>query len=185
MDCILDNKDTQESRYGKCTLIKSAQSSIYRQQKHLKGCRDCAWSYESPRLLRPQGRSIPDRRNGGAKRWNGSGKYWVVQMTRPIADDDDEVIIDEDDDWEGWGVGGICDSESGDRPIIEFDIMMLAKPAKPKRSKVGDFVILPTVRRVVALDEEQEQQADESWEYVDDGDRWKAPKRSYAQVLKR
>lgn len=69
---------------------------------------------------------------------------------------------------------------------IEVDLTHLMRAAKPRKSKTGDFEVIPKVRSVVVLDERLEAgpEIDDPWEYVSaDDEDTKRPALSYAEAV--
>jgi len=75
---------------------------------------------------------------------------------------------------------------------VEIDLTAIMQPAKSRKSKAGDFEVLPSVRSVVALDDkftaDVPMEIDEPWECIDaDDESGVGPRRktlSYADVLR-
>jgi len=69
----------------------------------------------------------------------------------------------------------------------EVDIISFARPGKPRKSKAGDFEVIPKVRSVVVLDDRMnaDLEIDDPWEHIDadDSDSGSSQKTSYAEVV--
>ncbi|KAI0634022.1 hypothetical protein C8Q77DRAFT_1256669 [Trametes polyzona] len=141
------------------------------------------WKHPKPRpaCMRPQ----PARRNPG----RGNGEWLAPQAVcgralGPVWDDeegDDSWQRDVESEWAGdeWADGNA--SNQGRLPRrTEVRIMDIAKPLKPKGIS-KDFEVIKTVRRVIALEENQTDSAEwedriesdvemEDWDILDDED---------------
>ncbi|KAH8836074.1 hypothetical protein DL96DRAFT_1576596 [Flagelloscypha sp. PMI_526] len=78
-------------------------------------------------------------------------------------------------------------SSQTDVPRIEVKLADLIATAKPRKTKAGDFEVIPQIRPVIALDDNvnHDISMDETWEYIprDEELTNKAQELSYARVL--
>ncbi|EIW63855.1 uncharacterized protein TRAVEDRAFT_41282 [Trametes versicolor FP-101664 SS1] len=84
-------------------------------------------------------------------------------------------------------IADVVERETRARGSLEVHLAQLVKPAKARRSKAGEFELVPAIPLVIALDDAlaEDAELDEPWEHIsaDELDEKRAAPPSYATVV--
>jgi len=190
---ILQEKSTRQLEYSRQRAFKGERTGNWRTQKN-SGCQ-CWWESPYPTTTfinvsaekewlyyssKPVGR--------GRKTTSGRRGYRGLKVTE---DGDFQEELEEDtptmEQWEEHVFDGEENVRAKMNGGVEVDLEKMIRPGKARKSRAGEFEVVPGVRSVVALSEEFTADApmaieDEEWDYLDDDEETR--RTLYADLLR-